>query len=102
MDEPSEQIRVLTFEKNQKSFGFNIFTDLILLALKDIKERKQSIESCKIENYYDELSRKYEIKEKSIFSNIRTAVTLTNVYGTGITPKKMLRMILERILKEGK
>lgn len=90
---------LIKYGVNPKSKGFNIFADLIILALNDIKEKRKTIETCKIENYTDELSRMYEIKTKSVFSNIRTAVTLTNIYGSGITPKEMLKIILEKIIK---
>ena len=97
-----EEIETLLMKlgANKSLKGFNMFVDLILLLLEDFKDNPYKTK-YKISDYYYAISNKYDVKLDSVPANIRTAVTTSNIYGDGLTPKDVIDMILRRLEKRG-
>lgn len=85
---------------NKSLKGFDMFVDLLLLLLEDFKNNKYK-KKYSMNDYYYKISAKYDVKISCVSANIRTAVTTSNCYGNGLTPKNIIEKILSKVKKEG-
>lgn len=85
---------------NKSLKGFDMFVDLLLMLLNDFKNNKNKTKYT-MNDYYYQLSIKYDVKLNCVSANIRNAVTTKNYYGDGLTPKDVIEKVLDKVKKEG-
>lgn len=93
---------LIAYGVNDKVIGFKLFVDLILMMVKDIDDKKVEVDKVKMNSYYGLLAEKYDLNERTIACNIKHAVTNSNKYGTGLTPKVLINNIFFKYGKGGK
>jgi len=86
---------LVQFGVNKSLKGFSMFADLILLILEDFENNPYKTKYT-MNDYYYKISNMYDINIHNISANIRTAVTTSNIYGDGVTPKNIIDMILKK------
>ena len=86
---------LVQFGVNKSLKGFSMFADLILLILEDFDNNPYK-KKYKISDYFYKISVMYDVNIHNISANIRTAVTTSNIYGDGLTPKNIIDMILKK------
>ena len=86
---------LVQFGVNKSLKGFNMFADLVLLILEDFENNPYK-RKYTMSDYYYQISSKYDVNIHSVSANIRTAVTTSNIYGDGVTPKNIIDMILKK------
>ena len=85
---------------NKSLKGFNMFVDLLLLILEDYKNNVYKTKYT-MNDYYYQISIKYDVRLSCVSANIRNAVTTKNCYGDGLTPKDVIEKVLDKVKKEG-
>ena len=82
---------------NDSVIGFNLFVEVIILIINDIKKGEATKYNYKLKNYYSRVAIVNDFKETTIASNILNAVTRGNRYGDGLTPKELVDIVLAKL-----
>ncbi len=93
---------LLAFGVNDKCIGFKLLVDLVLFMAKDLDNKVVEVDKIKMNSYYSLVAEKYDLNERTIACNIKHAVTNSNKYGTGLTPKVLINNIFKKYGKGGK
>lgn len=93
---------VKIFGVNPKCKGFEYFVELVYLVVQDYNAGKIKIKNYNIKKYFNIIAEKYDARTVTIPSNIRNAVTTSNLYGNGLTPTNIIDNLLCKIERERK